>query len=338
MSRANDLPVSDDAPMPITDYYLNVAKGKQAGVSYIHKYGRNPDIDTADGFEAIWNGGGDYTGHNITAPEILETFSSSVTDVGNVLSTGVATGGTLHTLVDTGATFVTDGVTAGDVVINDTLQDHAHLTGVTETTLSFLTMAGESVAALGESYRVVTQGSTGVPIVKLLNLITTLDVDSTVATEYIVLNGITPVDTVGTYVRHDRGRSFGGTNAGEITTRQKTTPANVTMVMPIGYNSTMISAYTVPFGKRAYILSWYAAVSRKGTVAAGVRLMTSAVNCDYKVIEELAIHSQGSGYVLREYKIPKDSIPPLTDIKVMADVDANASGIAAGFDLLLVDA
>lgn len=58
---------------------LEIARGNFNGIGFIHKFGRNPDID--GDFETVWNGGDDYTGHNATEPEIIEIFSSSTADV-----------------------------------------------------------------------------------------------------------------------------------------------------------------------------------------------------------------------------------------------------------------
>jgi len=63
------------------EFLYKVRLGLVPGYSIIGKFGRNPDIDTASGFEAIWTVGGDYTGHNATDPETLEIFSSSALDL-----------------------------------------------------------------------------------------------------------------------------------------------------------------------------------------------------------------------------------------------------------------
>ena len=119
------------------DFLLEVAKGNVPKHSLVHKFGRNSDIDA--GFEAIWNGGADYTGHDCIVAETLETFSGAAADAGTVLSSGTATGGSATTLVDSAATFATDTVAAGDVVINDTQLDHGIVTSLTgETTVNFL--------------------------------------------------------------------------------------------------------------------------------------------------------------------------------------------------------
>ncbi len=69
-------------------YYLEVAESEVEGLGYIHKFGNNPDIDTASGFEDIWNGGGHYTGQDPTSQERVEIFSDNINDNGITNLTG----------------------------------------------------------------------------------------------------------------------------------------------------------------------------------------------------------------------------------------------------------
>ena len=319
-----------------TDFYTETSLGNAKGSSIRHIYGLNSDIDIASGFEAVWEGGGDYTGHDATAAETLEVFSSSANDTGTILSSGTATGGSRTTLIDTAATFVTDGVAINDIMLNDTQIDLAVVTAVTEIQLTFLIMEGLIVNASGDSYRIVTAGSTGTAAVKLEFL---LDGNLTNETsEFIVLNGITPVDTVGTYRRHSRVKAFGaGANVGLLTVRQKTTTANITATVPIGTNASLMSVYTVPSDKRAFLISWFTSIAKKKASISSVRLMNRPPNCTPTILEELTVSSTGTSALQRAYKAPKDSLSPGTDLKIMADTDTNDSGIAAGFELLLID-
>lgn len=317
------------------DFYHEVAQGNVPGHSIINKYGVNPDIDIASGFEAIWNGGGDYTGHDATAAETIEVFSSDAADAGTLLSSGTATGGSRTSLIDTSATFVTDGGAIGDVLINDTNIELGIITAITETTLAVITMSKAGANALGDSYRVATKASTGCPVVHLLHL---LDGDFANETEeYVITNGVTAVDTVGTYRRNSRLMCHGGTNAGTITTRQKTTTANIFMLVPIGNNSSMVAAYTIPADKRAFFTTWFAGKAKKQASFSIIRLMIKPANDVYRVLEENTISSTGTSAIQREYKAPKAALFPGTDVKIMADTDTNDNGVAAGFDLILID-
>ncbi len=70
-------------------YGLRLAMGEIPGVSTVHKFGHNSDID--DGFEDIWGGGDAYTGFNATAAETVEVFSGDAED-------DAATGTGAHTV------------------------------------------------------------------------------------------------------------------------------------------------------------------------------------------------------------------------------------------------
>ena len=65
--------------------------------------------------------------------------------------------------------------------------------------------------------------------------------------------------------------------------------------------------------------------------------MTRPANDVFQVQEEFSLQGAGSSYVHRSYTIPKNHIPERTDIKIMADTDTNSTGVASGFDIVLLD-
>jgi len=69
--------VSLAAPLPIRDFFLEVAKGNVTGHFIVNKFGRNSDIDTA-AEETIWANGGMYTFP--TAAQTLDVVSSDAND------------------------------------------------------------------------------------------------------------------------------------------------------------------------------------------------------------------------------------------------------------------
>lgn len=316
------------------DFYLEVVKGNVPGHSIVHKYGKNPQIQNSASFESIWNGGGFYTGFNATGAETLEVFSSDATDTGTVLSSGTATGGTLTTLEDSGATFVSDGVAAGDVCINDTGLAHGIVESLTETEITVFQFKSDVIPVSTNAYRIVTQGSTGSPVCRLEFL---LDSNYDETAEYIVLNGVTAVDTVGTYLRQSRGETIGGDNAGGITCRQNVTIANIMMIMPVGFNSTMIAAYTIPRGKHGLILNWFGSLAGKVNANLESRFVQRDRGDVFKVLEEIASIGGGTSYTPREYTGPKNSLPAMSDIHIESSSDTNSTVVAAGFELLLLD-
>jgi len=244
------------------DFYFEVAAERIPKHSFVHKFGQNPDIDQIDGFEAIWNGGGDYTGFDATVEDTIDVSSSDAND----------------TSAGTGARTV-------------------------------------ELQGLDGEYREVS--------------------------ETVVLGGTSTVTTTQKFLRMHRGvvrtAGTGAGNAGAITAQATGTSDHTFMVLPIGYNQTMIAAYTVPGGKDACLTSWYSSLSGKTNANASIRLLMRPLGQTFQVKEEFTLRAAGSSYVQREYRVPKDSIPEKTDIKVMADTDANNTAIAAGFDLILIE-
>jgi len=247
------------------EYGLNIQRGLVPGHDVVHKFGRNPDIDTADNFVDIWNddnGDGHYTGFDATVAEVVEVFS----DDSNDNATG--TGAQLVQLVGLGVGFVEQ-------------------------------------------------------------------------TEIVTLNGTTPVDSTLAYLRLDTvlvltAGSAGG-NQGTITGRQSITVANVFFNIPPTANRTTICALTIPAGKIGYIVSGFATIAKKGTASSEVKAMVRFPGSVFQVVEWFAIHSQGSSYLYRDFKIPLVGIPAGTDVKVAANTDSNSIAIAAGLEVILVD-
>lgn len=97
MDAGGDLATITAGALEVTDRYLAIAKGNAPGHSLMLKFGRNPDIDTADA-EDVWEGGGLYTFD--TTAQSLEIFSSSVND------TSSGTGARTMTVIGLDANYV----------------------------------------------------------------------------------------------------------------------------------------------------------------------------------------------------------------------------------------
>lgn len=243
------------APL-VADFGTEVARGLYNGFSIDAVDGRNADIDIGTAPEGVWNGGDDYTGFNCIQAETLSIVSTSVNDSGSLITSGTATGGSTTTLIDSGATFISDGVSLGDMIINDDQDFHGFVSSLTsETELEvFFFKNGVSEIELGfisgDSYRIATANSTGAAVIKIDK---GLDSEYNRIKEYVIMNGTTPVLTTKLYLRQDNARvELSGSahiNLGEITARQSTTTANITMVMPADSGQTAICCSTVPKGK-----------------------------------------------------------------------------------------
>jgi len=326
--------------------YLAIKMGLVPGMSLVEKFGKNTSLDDADGFRAIWDGGSAaYTGQAPTASdgEAVEVLSSSANDSGTLISSGTATSGSATTLVDTAATFSSDGVAVGDIVINDSQDDHFIVTAVTsETTLTGIRWKFKTTLAVGDSYRVAQPNSTGAAVVRLNMLQDSVGADGA---EYIILNGTTPVDTVGTdYVRCFRGRVVCGdlvsgvaaTNIGTITARQTTTVANIFFVIIAAWGSTEVAAYRVPAGKTGYILSWSGGLIGVGSMNVECRLRLRPVGEPWQVADDLTLRGGGSSNVEHHFAGGL-SVDPFTDIVIEADTNTDSTSLRGGVCLVLVD-
>lgn len=168
-----------------------------------------------------------------------------------------------------------------------------------------------------------------------------LDANLVEQTETIELNGTTPVNSVNQYLRLDRSlvltAGSSGKNAGEITMRQNVTTANVFVVIPVGGNRTLIAAYTIPFGKVGYATSIFAALSKKKDTFCNIQVLARFPGSVFQIVEWFTLSASGNSYVSRDFKIPLSGIPAGTDVKISADASQNGSGVAGGFEVILVE-
>lgn len=329
------------------DYLLEVSRGNVTGVSSYNKFGSNSDVDTATTPEDLWGSSGAYTGFDATAGEAIEVLGADSNQAGTLVSSGTSTGGSSTTLVDTGATFVTDGVAVDDLIINDTDQFHGVVSAVTsETTLTviFFHDGGDHEATLefetGKAYRVVTTAGTGAAVVKLTKM---LESDyATYISEYVIMNGGTPVDTVGTdYIRCSRMQVIlsgsNGTNGADLQARQTTTTANVFCYVVAGHGQTLIAGDTIPANKTLYVtfMSVRMARSTGAAGAAEVDMNVRRLGESWSVkVHEYISDSQGfatsTGYSL--------AIPEYSDFIWQVDsVSDNNTQLSAQINGYLVD-
>jgi len=319
---------------------LLVARGLVPGIGAIHKFGKLPDIDS-EGPLVVWGGTkGPYLGFTATGGEAITVKAASGTaDAGSLLSSGTATSGTTTTLVDTGATFVTDTVAVGDIVINDTQSDHGIITAIAETTATVARWRHGTTPAASDAYRMVTAASTGAAVVRVQKL---LDSAYSESVEYLILAHTTGVDTTGTdFIRNSRARvvlaGSGGANATVLTATQKTSTGVIFWTIPVGYNSTMVACDTIPAGKTGYFTEWGAGVLGGNNGNLEVRLVAAPIGEPAQVLEEVSVKAAGTSMFERNYEIPKNALPAMTDIFI--DATSTTANLSASgfFTLLLVD-
>lgn len=156
--------------------------------------------------------------------------------------------------------------------------------------------------------------------------------------EDITLNGLTAVTSTKTYRRIFRVYGLtagsGGVNAGTITVRHTTTVANVFTVMPIGFNQSQISGFTIPAGYTGYLRK-YDAEMNDNTANNGILAIWSRENgaCS-RIQRPFAVSTQ---YPFTKSIYGGLSYPEKTDIiiRVLSVQNANAD-ISVTWEMTLV--
>jgi len=254
--------------IPNKPFVMSIAEGEVAGYSYVEKFGHNPDIDSGSVPETIWDNSDQVV--YPTAARIHDFASTSAQDVGTLVSTGTATGGSKTTIIDTGATFLSDHVAAGDTVINDTTMEHSVVVTVdSETQITTEnTRHGDNLTDSGDTYRVVSPAGTGASVVHIKQ---GLDGALEPLEEFVITNGTTNVPTLNEYLRIPRvhiegAASAAASNVGDITATAQT-DGTVTAIIGAGEGQTAQAFYTVPAGKTAWLENWWGSLNRKGSTA-----------------------------------------------------------------------
>jgi hypothetical protein len=297
-------------------YELGIAEGKVPNHQFISKFGHNST--TGATLEEVWDGSAVYTYPTVAA---IVNLAANAADVGTVVSSGTATSGSSTTLVDTGATFVSDGVVVGDIVIDDTHHTHYHIHSLTETKLTFHHPEDHAIEA-GDAYRVVTAGGTGASAVEIQGV----DATYNAIQENIVLSGATPVPSTLSYLRVFRARVIhagsAGWNVGNVTITGAALVAQITAT----FNQTLMALWTVPDTFTAYIYGYYASTS-----TAKVTEIHLYVREEYGPFQIKHIITLNANHVYHQFPFPL-KIDQHSDIKIMASAAGGGGEVSAGFD------
>ena len=334
-----------------SDFMLELAMGNKTGMSQINKFGRNPEIDSGTTPEDIWDAGGLWVPP--TTFRLHNIASTSDNDTGTLVSTGTATGGSTTTLIDTGATFQTDGVVAGDAVLNDTNIDHSIVASVdseTQLTLESTHHANQKGSIgfnSGDTYRVVTPASTGASVIHVYGL----DENFNEKEEFIILDGNpagagSNVPTVNTYWRVYRMHLDGAAsrvtnNVGTITATAQT-DNTVQSTISIGLGQSLQAIYTIPNGKTGYMTHFSATIykSAVGALANMTLRQTKFAGPDGSgsVTEHyFSLATDGSSHITHHFN-PYKVFEEKTDVWMRCEAtSANTVQITGAFDIILVD-
>lgn len=325
------------------DLFLEIPRGKVPGLSSVNRAGRNSVIQISSTPEDIWDAGGIWVPPTAARNHNISSTSSS--DAGTLVSSGTATGGSTTTIVDSGATFVSDGVAVDDSVVNDTNSDYSIVESVdSETQLTVI----ESIDSLGfnsgDSYRVVTPASNGASVIRIEGL----DGDFVKDTEFVILNGTSTVVTVSSFYRIQEMVVAGAVNRdipnlGDIQA-VAITDSTLTAQLNLGQGMTLMAIYTVPSAHTAYVTGIYAELNKptsgQGTVVDitlnSVNFATSGV-VGRKVNKFIGVLTDGSSYVPIDFK-PYRKYPSFTDIWLRVEsTTKDGTDVGGGIDIILVE-
>jgi hypothetical protein len=322
------------------DFLLEIARGKVPGLSCINKFGRNSDVDAS---EDIWDGGGLWVPP--TAARLHNLASGSTTDKGTLLSSGTVTESiNKESIIDINATFISDGVTAGDTVLDDTNLEHATVISVPREDKIITTFTRHNkFFAVGDEYRVVTPATSGASIIH----ITGLDQNMTKSGEFVILDGTTSVSTLSTYWRVDRMHIDGAkdrntVNAATVTCTAQTDLTITAQINP-GNGQTLMAIYTVPRGCRAYMVNLYGNLNRAGGVGTFADIsirevpFASVSGSGNRLKHFGSLGTDGSGFWERQFRPFKEFDAESDIILRVESVSAGNADISGGFDLILVD-
>ena len=251
--------MATDRIQGLRDLNLEIARGQINGLSFIHKFGQNPNIDNSGTYVDIWDKGVDY---------VFPTQAR----VHNVSSSN---------------------------------------------------LADESTTGTGAQTMEI-QG---------------LDFNFDLISETISLDGQIVVPTTKEYVRVFRMKvltaGISGNNLGDITANAVTDGTDSAQIGSTN-NQTLMAIYTIPNGKTGFMSNWYASLSQRITAESTIKIFIRPEGQVFQLKHLSDINSAGSGHIQHFYPVP-ERIEPRSDIKIQANSSAASNGIAAGFDLILVD-
>lgn len=341
----NVLGVNGDSSITVRpqDFGLNVAMDSMPGITYIHKYGDNPDIDLGSGFEDLWDFGGKY--NFLSTGEIHNIASTDPEDSGYVVTSGTVTACDINTntMCDSSATFTTDTVITGDFIVNYTKSTLSFVFSVVNDTQLIhadILIPGTGKTGLvhepGDEYAIVRAGGAGAALIYFYGL---TFFGSQQLTEIVVLSGTTPVPTDSAYWRIYRmGVISSGDSAKAIGVITATASVSATVTAQIfdGNNQSLMAVYTIPGDKHGYLTKWWGSISNKTSAISTVILRAGTGTGTTFILQKRTISTSGSSSFEFKYDPPL-FFPSFIDIFIEADVSTPNVGVSGGFDLLLIE-
>jgi hypothetical protein len=158
-------------------------------------------------------------------------------------------------------------------------------------------------------------------------------------TETVTMDGVTPVNTVNSYVIIHRmivaTAGSGGVNAGTITATAAT-DATVSCTVVANKGQSQFCLYQVPASKTAYLTKYTASLNAGATANVDVELFATPFGGALNLRGTLTLSGGGTGAAGLRYAVPLQ-FTEKTLIRLRATSDANNTNVVGSFDLYLVD-
>ncbi|RLC81743.1 MAG: hypothetical protein DRI61_03440 [Chloroflexi bacterium] len=133
------------------------------------------------------------------------------------------------------------------------------------------------------------------------------------------------------------GHVFVYVSGGTVTAGVPQVGADVRAVVHDENNQTEMAVYTIPNGKTGYMRSWYASTAgAKRDSSHTIKILARPFGQVFQLKHKANIDVNGTSYIHHEY-IEPEVFAAKTDIEIQMDTDTNIAGVAAGFDIILVD-
>ena len=314
----------------IGDLKFQASIGAIPGVQPLRKFGQNADIDSGVK-EDVWDGGGIWA--EPTQARIHQ-IKGAAGDVGTLISSGSITGNSNDILIDENATFISDGVAVGDIVLNDTHHAFGFVSAIVSEEQITVSLTRDLLVPdshIGDVYRIARAGSTGAGVILIHN---GLDSDYLESSEFIILNGATDIPTITEYtnINFMSVLCAGATGANEgIILATADTDATVTAQINIGNNQTLMAIYQVPANKILLMSGGTASNNRASTSGSSdFELLLKPFGGVYRLADLTGLQVAGTSRMTQHFD-PYLLLPPKSIIKVSCTASANNFNVSASF-------
>ena len=230
---------------------------------------------------------------------------------------------------------------AGHTVLFDGLQDHSVVSSVdSEIQITFKVIHHGAPVSDGAAYRIVEVAGTGTGVIHVK---LAYKLDGTAITEFVVMNGTTPVNTVNSIFRLNRLHTHGvGSNGANVGTITATAATDATVSAQINPNNgqTLMAIYHIPIGYTGYMTSYYASMFRPAKIQdAMARIYLRSRLWGDTSDGDLVEHTLGLsiyGGEVGHFFSPHKRFSQGTDIWMSVEqVTDDSTDISAGFDVIL---